>query len=176
VVGEVAEMRKILFLLTIICAQICHLSLAAELNAMQHPGVIMEAKPRINAVLVSPKLVKIPVGETVELTLEFSVPANTESFTVELNASPEVDVVETQSLELKGQETRVVPVKVYAKANGRYYLNIQIRMSANGQQQNGVFATILQAGAEVLSPPFEKSRNISQKVVSLPARERVTRD
>ncbi len=149
---------------------------ADTMNAPEPVQATKTTKPGAAIKLVSNSLIAITANELAhtEIVLE----------TVESHGELVVDFSSSQGLSLKNINTPQtikfngaipikIPVSLIASANGRYYLNMHIRLTGNDAILVRNLAVIVQVGP-VVEKSVKLQKTIGENVIALPAQETIS--
>lgn len=148
----------------------------SQTSVTRSPAHIKHLKPGAAITLASDAILMIQPKEIVATDILLDVNHDLGELSLEFSASPGLSLVDTStSIKLAiGQNPVRVPVKLLALTDGRFYLNIQARVTTTDSSSSRNLAVIVQAGATPEKPP-QFNKPSGDQVISLPAQETISK-
>ncbi len=115
-----------------------------------------------------------------EYHLQLLSPGHEGKMTVDVSASDGLAIVSSErhfEFELQKGGEYPVPLTINASAEGRFYIQLHVSITANGQSSSRVIAAILQVGEPAVKAQKAAAKSAAQEaetVISLPAQETIS--
>lgn len=135
-----------------------------------------EFKPGAAIQLLSDSLLTIDASQEVQVKVHLSSPKIGEEMAVDFSTTPGLMLVATQLHQDIGFSTAAsieIPVRLLAKANGRYYLKMRIELHDGAIVSYRNLAVIVQVGP-VADKAAKLHKSAEQNVIVLPAQETIS--
>ena len=137
---------------------------------------LKERKPGASIKLVSAAIVFINPNEQTPVDLEFEVGDTGAQIEIDFEPTDGLSLVNrdpSQSINMSAFPTVKRSVSLLAPANGRYYLNMHVRMNNGDKQTARILALIVQVGTDA-DPKMKLKKPSEENVISLPAQEKIS--
>ena len=135
-----------------------------------------EAKPGALVKMVSPSIISINPSQLTQINIELETSGEDGDLELDFLPSQGLDIGNTpkhQTVSLSNTPLLKIPVTLFAHADGRYYLNMHVRISNSESSSTRTLALIVQAGAET-GKNIQFKKPADENVVSLPAEEKIS--
>jgi hypothetical protein len=133
-----------------------------------------EPKPGAPVKLISDSIVSINPGQATRVVIELEAHEREGQLDIDFVPSDGLTILDTdsrQTISLSDSLPIKFPVTLLAHTDGRYYLNMHIRIENGESSSNRALALIVQLGAESDTIKFKKADGVN--VISLPAQEKI---
>ena len=135
-----------------------------------------EAKPGAPVKMVSPSSISINPSQLTQINIELETSEADGYLELDFLPSQGLDIGNTpkhQDVNLSNTSILKIPVTLFTHADGRYYLNMHVRINNSESSSTRTLALIVQAGAKA-GKKMQFKKPAQENVVSLPAEEKIS--
>lgn len=179
-------------ILLLLCLNACESKPESQLVSVQQ--ILLEANSSVESAHAKKHLVKpgaavslkntqpltVSVAGVYEFQLQLISPLHTGKMTVNVAPGAGFEIVSSQrqfDFELQEGGSYQVPLIINASAEGRYYIQLHVSITTDGQPSSRVVAAILQVGEPAVKAQKAAAKSTQEDdeaVISLPAQETIS--